>query len=284
MIISSAESGAGDIRPCNLFEVGGRMAAVRQQASELSHVCARAVNECLTNMTGEGVEVTAESHYPSILPRLKGRHVSSFLVQSGNTKDTGLIHLDNALCCALLERACGGKGEITENIDLLTHAEHRFAIRLVNLTVEMISKSLQLKHPLTISTERESDSNASVGHNYLLMEMKVTTDDFSGVFSIWLPGEVINPDLEKDENAVNAFRDALHSVPVPVTATLSRQKTTLGKIMSLKVGDTLPLNLPGIADVHTGKRILCQARIVTKNGQLAIELESDQKTEEEVTE
>nr|WP_283777748.1 FliM/FliN family flagellar motor switch protein [Sansalvadorimonas sp. 2012CJ34-2] len=114
--------------------------------------------------------------------------------------------------------------------------------------------------------------------------MTVTTDNFSGVLSIWLPGEIINPNLEKDENAVSTFKNALFSVPVPITATLSRQKTTLGKVMALKVGDTLPLNLPGIADVHTGKRMLCQARVVTRNGQLAIELESEQKTEEEAVE
>ncbi|MCL6270129.1 FliM/FliN family flagellar motor switch protein [Sansalvadorimonas sp. 2012CJ34-2] len=284
MIISSAESGAGDIRPCNLFEVGGRMADVRQQAMELSHVCARAVNECLTNMTGEGVEVTAESRYPSTLPRTKKRHVTSFPVKTGSSDEVGLIHLDNALCCALLERACGGEGEIKDSIDLLTHAEHRFAIRLVNLAVEMITKSLGLKEALTISTERDSDKQTAASHNYLLMEMTVTTDNFSGVLSIWLPGEIINPNLEKDENAVSTFKNALFSVPVPITATLSRQKTTLGKVMALKVGDTLPLNLPGIADVHTGKRMLCQARVVTRNGQLAIELESEQKTEEEAVE
>ncbi len=282
MIISSAEGGAEKIRPCNLFEVGGHMAAVRQQASELSHVCARAVNECLTNMTGEGVGVTAESLYPSALPRLKGRHVTSFPVHTVDEESQGLIHIDNALCCALLERACGGQGEITEGVELLTHAEHRFAIRLVNLTVEMISKSLRLKTDLVVNTDRESDNAPSFSKNFLLMKMEVTTDAFSGGISLWLPGEIINPNLESDEQAMAAFKSALYAVPVTVTATLSRQKTTLRKVMSFKVGDTLPLNLPGIADVHTGDTVLCQARVVTRNGQLAIELESDQKDEEAV--
>ena len=249
------------------------MAAARQMATELAQVCARAVTESLINMTGEGVSASAEIQYPSSAPRLKGRHVSSFVLQSVKPQSRGVIHIDNALCCALLERACGGQGIVEEPVELLTLAESRFAERVVSLTLELISRSLDMDESMYLVKEREAESSLDLSRNMFLLQLKVSTDDFTGSMSVWLPGEVITPSLETKPLDQDALREVVTTLPVSVTAILSRQKSSLGKVLNLKVGDVLPLTLPGTAEVRTGNRMLCQAKVVARNGQLALELQ-----------
>ncbi|CAM3719095.1 flagellar motor switch protein FliM [Parendozoicomonas haliclonae] len=262
------------VKPCNLFEVGGRMMAARRAADDLARLVARSLTESLISMTGDGVTVRAQSQFPVTPSRIKETSITTFICENQGTGRKGIVDFDNALCCALMERACGGAGAIDGPLEMLTLAEHRFAERIIALTLDLLGRAMHCSSDLALVKERDLEKNGFASKNLFLLTMTIETATFNGSIKVWLSEESMTFGMMENHVNSDLLIEALGQVPLPVSAVLSRRQSTLGNVLSLKVGDTLPLTLPGTAEVFVGGQPLGQARVVAKNNNLALELQS----------
>ena len=265
------------IKPCNLFEVGARISAARQMGTEVAQVFARSLAESLINMTGEGISVEASIDFPVPPPRQKNAHTSAFAVSCSSENESsndpkGIVHFDNALCIALLERACGGIGDISEPSELLTRAEHRFAVRVVNVVLTQVSEALDSGVRLSLVKDRDAESGPLKSRGMFLLKAAVSAGNVTGHLSIWLPPELTTSSMESERVKPEVMREIVGTIPLTITATLSRQNTSLRQVLNLRKGDILPLTLPGTAEINIGTQMLGHAQVVACDGQLALEL------------
>ena len=249
--------------------------------AEVAQVFARSLAENLINMTGDGIRVEASIDFPVALPRKKRAYTSIFSVRcsdqdEGSNDPRGVVCFENALCMALLERACGGVGDISEPSELLTRAEHRFAVRVVNVALAQVSEALDTGVNLSLSKDRDAENghlqSSSNSNSMFLLKATVSAGDVTGHLSVWLPPELTTASAGNERVQPEAIREVLGTIPVTLTATLSRQSTSLRKVLSLRKGDVLPLTLPGTAEVSIGTQKLGHAKVVACDGQLALEL------------
>lgn len=257
--------------------MGGRMAATHQTIDTLTKMLRRTLAEGLISIVGEGVGLNIETEYPTQIPRAKKVEYTSFVWECTAKKDycTGLVKFDNALCCALQEKVCGGTGEIVENaekIDILTPTESRFAERITTIILEQLARLVVVDDSFRLVKSRDGESRLSFKANMCLFKMHVYTASFSGPILVWLPEELITS-ANNDKVGRGDLMEVIGELPLDVNAILSRRTTTLGSVFSLKVGDDLPLSIPNTAEVYAGSVLLGHARIVAKNSLLALELE-----------
>ncbi len=260
-------------KPCNLFEVGGRTSVVRQMVATLARVFSRTLTESLMAIIGEDVGIRVETDYPVNLPRDKDARYSRFVWENEVRDSSSLLLFDNALCCALLEKVCGGIGTITESIDILTPTEHRFAERIALVVIEQLGRASGIEEPLKLVRTRDSENKLSLRTTMCEFDLHIYTEAFTGQIKVWLPEDVMLAAVSHEKVNRTTLFQALGHLPLDVNAILSRHTMSLGQVLALQAGDDLPLTLPSTAEVYSSSVLLGHARVVARNNFLALELE-----------
>ena len=174
----------------------------------------------------------------------------------------GMIAIDNNLVFAILERLFGGGNTQSNTPRPIRNRFSSIEQRVVRRIVHMFGRSMEAAWrnllPLTvrhlrIETRAENIPIASPNDAVTHTTFRITIEDFSGSIRLAMPVSAL--DVHKKKLSGMGFGDEAHDdeewqhnmamrfteVSVDLIAELGRAKITLGRILSLHIGDVIRL-------------------------------------------
>ena len=263
-----------------LHGIGLRFAAelqkhVRQMGAPQCHVSAKPIDV----VTSFGWAEAADDH---------------FLWQfshSGRSSPMALA-MTPALLRQLVDIFYGGTGARVQMSKELSFAEDRFAARygdeLAILLAFAWRDAAQLASPLAVQFAAARNPLASNGDSGVLVQpLALSGAPFGnatlllachadcmtdGVAASDAPPVPTLPPV--DRRWLHALHAALGNVPLPVSSVLARPEISVGRMLTLAVGDIIPLTLPRQVPVLVGGRTVATGTLGEVDGRVAINVET----------
>lgn len=186
----------------------------------------------------------------------------------------------------------GGNGTLVQAGKTLSFAEDRFANRYGDELAKM----------LAFAWRDASQSAAPLGARFVGARNPLTSDADSGVLiqpltlagspfanatillachsdcvadgSAATKADATPPMSAVDRRWLEALHDSLGNVTLPVSSVLARPEISVGRMLSLAVGDIIPLKLPRQVPVLVGGRVLASGTLGEVGGRVAINIET----------
>lgn len=206
-----------------------------------------------------------------------------------------LITGGRALVLQLVDIFYGGKGQPAGEREDLTDAEERFAARLGRDMGLQLAAAWRDKHPIDPELDfvtTESAKLAAVRADDELLVQRFTLGgapcDGKTVMCAYpqaalrgIAGAEPVPEMrdlpQTDPVWSNALNKALKDVRLPVRSVLARPEISLVKLLSLEVGDIIPITMPRQVPVTVAGRKFALGSIGEANGNAAIMIDQIEK-------
>jgi len=270
----------------------------RMPTLELIHEkFARTVRLTLFNMIRSPVEVRVQ------LPMVKtyAQFVQSFpertninIVNIRSLKGTGCWCIDPGVIYIAIDNMFGGEGRLAprSNIKEYTATELRIVRRIMDGLLNEYEKAWKSVHEMKFDFMRQETNFAFAkitSPQEMVMHAKFTIDinGREGDVDLCIPFWVLEPlkgvlyenmqlVAEPDEVWVGKLNNEVQSAPVTAVAVLARKEMHLGDVLSMAVGEIIPIEIVDPVTVYVDGLPVIRGKYGVKNGRYAVKVNSIQ--------
>lgn len=270
--------------------VRGRMPTLEM----ISNRFARNLRVSLFNLIHRAVEISfqgvrlakfAEYMHTLALP------TSLNMIRVSPLRGTGLIVFDARLVFALVDNYFGGDGRFHTRIEgrEFTAMENR----VIELTLARVFADMQEAWTALMPVEFEH-INSEVNPQFanivsptevvVISSFSLDMEGVNGELHMTLPYSMLEPIRElldagiqsdrgsRDERWLRSIREEMQAAEVEVHSTLIESDMTLRRVLELKAGDILPVDLPDVVTLCADDVPLFRARVGVADGQNALQI------------
>jgi flagellar motor switch protein FliM len=214
------------------------------------------------------------------------------LIHMKPLRGTALIVFDPNLVFLLVDNLFGGDGRFHTRVEGrdFTQTEQRIIQRILDIVFATYAKSWEPVYPLEFEYIR-SEMNTQFANIATPNEVVVSTTftielgPVSGEMHFCVPYAMIEPirDIlasslqgetpEMDKRWVRLMTQQIQMAEVEIIADLGVAKSTLGKILNMKVGDVIPLVIPPTVEAKVDGVPVMECTYGKLNGQYALRVE-----------
>ena len=214
------------------------------------------------------------------------------LLKISPLQGTAMIIMDPQLVFMLVDNLFGGHGRFQTRIEGrdFTQIELRIILRTLNIILECLTKAWEIVYPVTFEYIR-SEMNTQFANIATPNEVVVTTTfridigNAAGDIHICLPYSMLEPikDLLRSslhsESQVNdhrwgqLLRNQIQDTEVEGVANLCTIDSSLRKLLNMKVGDILPIEMPDTVDLIVDYIPILNCHYGKLNGQYALQVD-----------
>jgi flagellar motor switch protein FliM len=214
------------------------------------------------------------------------------LVHMKPLRGTALIVFDPNLVFLLVDNLFGGDGRFHTRVEGrdFTQTEQRIIQRILSIVFENYAKSWEPVYPIEFEYIR-SEMNTQFANIATPNEVVVSTTftielgPVSGEMHFCTPYSMIEPirdlltsslqgeTLEMDKRWIRLMTQQIQTAEVEIVADLGVAKSTLGKVLNMKVGDIIPLNIPPTVEAKIDGVPVMECSYGRLNGQYALKVE-----------
>jgi len=214
------------------------------------------------------------------------------LVHMKPLRGTALIVFDPNLVFLLVDNMFGGDGRFHTRVEgrEFTLTEQRIIQRILNIVFETYAKSWEPVYPIEFEYIR-SEMNSQFANIATPNEVVVTTTfsielgPVTGEMHFCTPYSTIEPirdiltsslqgeTLEMDKRWIRLLKQQIKTAEVELVANLGKADVTFGDILSMKVGDVIPISVPDPLCATVDSVPVMECSYGKMNGQYALRIE-----------
>ncbi len=207
-------------------------------------------------------------------------HATHLVVSPGGAR--GAIILDAGAIAMVLDGVLGGDGSAPPQLDAagLSSPQVALASRVIEGVVRSFSEVLSKRFGLLLEVSAPDGDDASSETAPIVCSFELGTGAQVGRVMLLVAKEAILGGAEdRADTSANALDprvvQVLEQVELDLVAELARMKMSLGHLSSLRVGDTIRLDIPvGAAiNVRADGRVVLRGHPTTSSGQIAVRIE-----------
>lgn len=208
-------------------------------------------------------------------------------------RGVSLFTFDPNLVFLIIDNLFGGHGRFATRVEGrdFTTTEQRIIQRLLSLTLEAYGAAWQNIYPIEfeyIRSEMHTKfANITSGNEIVVVtSFHIELGAAGGNLNICLPYSMIEPirDLltrplqdaslnEVDQRWTHQLSREVRSADVEIQAEFARVTSSVGKLMKLRKGDILPLDIPEAIQAYVGNIPIMDCSYGTHNGHYALKVE-----------
>ena len=220
------------------------------------------------------------------------------LVQIKPLRGTSLVVFDPTLVFSMVDSMFGGDGRFHSRVEGrdFTQTEQRIIQRVLEIVFEAYSKSWSPVYSIEFEYIR-SEMNTQFANiatpNEVVVAMSYTVEigTASGEMHICIPYASIEPirdlltsplqgeALGVDKRWVRLLTQQIQTAEIELVANLATKEVTLRDVLEMKVGDLIPMTMPGVIEVSVDSVPVVSCRYGTFNGQYALKVEKFLKSD-----
>lgn len=286
----------GEPRPF-VFDKMHRLIRRRMPTLELIHErFARTARLMLFNMIRRSVEVNVDP--PEIKPyeefmRCFPERTNINLVNVRPLRGVGCWIVDPQVVFITIDNMFGGEGKLEPKVELkeYTATELRIIRRLVDGLLSEYEKAWKPIHEIKFDFMRQetsfqfariTDAKEMVLHSRFRIDINGREGNVDLCIPFWvlepvktlLFNQMQNFQVEEDSKWSQMLETEMQSAQVSLVAELSRQEMTIGEVLSLNVGEILPIEVRDPVTVYCDGLPIIQAKYGVRNGRYAVKIES----------
>ena len=259
----------------------------------------RLMTTSLRNFTSDNVEVSLDSissvrfgdylnsiPLPAILSVLRAEELNNF----------GMMTVDSNLIYSIVDVLLGGRrGTAAMRIEgrPYTTIERMLVQRMVEVILADLHEAFEPLTPVTFTLDRlETNPRfaaiARPNNAAILVKFRIDMEDRGGRIELLLPYATLEPirkmllrqfmgeKFGRDNIWESHLATELWTTQTEVRAVLDEQPISLGRVLNLKVGDTLMLNASpdSFVELRAGTIPLTRGRMGRRNNQIAVRVEA----------
>jgi len=214
------------------------------------------------------------------------------LVHMKPLRGTALIVFDPNLVFLLVDNLFGGDGRFHTRVEGrdFTQTEQRIIQRILSIVFENYAKSWEPVYPIEFEYIR-SEMNTQFANIATPNEVVVSTTftielgPVSGEMHFCTPYSMIEPirdlltsslqgeTLEMDKRWIRLMTQQIQTAEVEIVADLGIAKSTLGKVLNMKIGDIIPIAVPPTVEAKIDGVPVMECTYGRLNGQYALKVE-----------
>ncbi|HEX7640986.1 MAG TPA: flagellar motor switch protein FliM [Burkholderiaceae bacterium] len=214
------------------------------------------------------------------------------LVHMKPLRGTALIVFDPNLVFLLVDNLFGGDGRFHTRVEGrdFTQTEQRIIQRILSIVFENYAKSWEPVYPIEFEYIR-SEMNTQFANIATPNEVVVSTTftielgPVSGEMHFCTPYSMIEPirdlltsslqgeTLEMDKRWIRLMTQQIQTAEVEIVADLGVAKSSLGKVLNMKVGDIIPISVPPTVEAKIDGVPVMECTYGKLNGQYALKVE-----------
>ena len=214
------------------------------------------------------------------------------LVHMKPLRGTALIVFDPNLVFLLVDNLFGGDGRFHTRVEGrdFTQTEQRIIQRILGIVFENYAKSWEPVYPIEFEYIR-SEMNTQFANIATPNEVVVSTTftielgPVSGEMHFCTPYSMIEPirdlltsslqgeTLEMDKRWIRLMTQQIQTAEVEIVADLGIAKSSLGKVLNMKIGDIIPINVPSTVEAKIDGVPVMECTYGRLNGQYALKVE-----------
>jgi flagellar motor switch protein FliM len=207
-------------------------------------------------------------------------------------RGTALIVFDPNLVFLLVDNLFGGDGRFHTRVEGrdFTQTEQRIIQRILGIVFENYAKSWEPVYPIEFEYIR-SEMNTQFANIATPNEVVVSTTftielgPVSGEMHFCTPYSMIEPirdlltsslqgeTLEMDKRWIRLMTQQIQTAEVEIVADLGIAKSSLGKVLNMKIGDIIPINVPSTVEAKIDGVPVMECTYGRLNGQYALKVE-----------
>jgi flagellar motor switch protein FliM len=281
----------------NMFDNIVRLSRRRMPTLELIHEkFARTVRLTLFNMVRAPVEVTVDK------PEVKsyGDFMKAFpertninLVNVRSLRGMACWCVDPSLIYVAIDNIFGGDGRLdpSNEVKEYTATELRIVRRIMDGILNEYEKAWRSVYQMKFEFVRSETSFAFAkitSHQEMVIHTRFNVDinGRSGDIDLCIPVWVLEPlkgllyentqvfSAEPDKNWVERLHNEIQSTNVQAVAVLARKEVLLGDILSLAVGEIIPIEISDPVTVYVDGLPVIRGKYGVRNGRYAVKVES----------
>ncbi|MFO0630450.1 MAG: FliM/FliN family flagellar motor switch protein [Polyangiales bacterium] len=208
-------------------------------------------------------------------------HVTRLAVQPGDGR--GAMVFDAGVLALLLDGVLGGDGSSTPKLESEGLTPPQFAVvqGVVTTILRALGETLYSRLGIRLDPLPGTGANAEAGGEGVpvacALDLSTREGERIGRVVLLLPKESLLHVTGGAEQGAAPKSDprivaALDDVELEVIVELTRLRMSLGDVTELRVGDTIPLDVPvdGEVTVRTADRVLMRGRPTTVGGRIAV--------------
>jgi flagellar motor switch protein FliM len=281
----------------SMFDKLNRLTKRRMPTLELIHEkFGRTFRLTMYNMIRTAVEVNV--HPPEI--KTYGQFVASFpertninIVNIRPLRGIGCWIIDPQVVYIAIDNMFGGEGRLPprQNVKEYTATELRIIRRLMDGLLNEYEKAWKAVHEIKFDLMRQETSFTFAkitNPDEMVLHCKFTIDinGREGGIDLCVPFWVLEPikNLLYDNNqsfqteadpqwAANLVAE-VQSAPLSAVAVLARKEMTLGDVLSMSVGEIIPIEIPDPITMFVDGLPLIRGKYGVRNGRYAVKVES----------
>ncbi|MBU3724005.1 MAG: flagellar motor switch protein FliM [Burkholderiaceae bacterium] len=274
----------------------------RMPTLELIHEkFARTVRLTLFNMIRSPVEVRV--HLPMV--KTYKKFIDGFpertninIVNIRSLKGTGCWCIDPGVIYIAIDNMFGGEGRLAPRTSVkeYTATELRIVRRIMDGLLNEYEKAWKSVHEMKFDFMRQ-ETNFTFAKitspEEMVMHAKFTIDinGREGDVDLCIPFWVLEPlkgvlyenmqlVSEPDKIWVDKLQNEVQSTPVTAVAVLARKEMLLGDVLSMAVGEIIPIEIVDPVTVYVDGLPVIRGKYGVKNGRYAVKVQSIQRPEE----
>ena len=207
-------------------------------------------------------------------------------------RGSALFVFEPALVFLIIDNLFGGDGRFHARVEgrEFTQTEQRIIHRLLNVVFDDYAKAWQPVHALTFEYVRSEMNTqfaniANPSEIVVVSSFNVGIAGNAGAFHICVPYSMLEPirDLiystmqgdqaEPDRRWQNMLQKQVQAADVEIVANLASRQMKLRDLVSMKVGDVVPIDLPATIEAKVDGVPVLECRYGELNGRYALRVE-----------
>ena len=235
-------------------------------------------------------EVTVDNKFEITQRKLNGNHCESYYrswVVTNNHRDTfAAVTIERALSTSLLDILCGGTGKHTitrTGNEGPGGGERRSLLMLIKTLFQQMEEVFSALTPISmVLTSKAQDAIADrtqVERTEFICSstFNIKANEGGGMVRFETPVSLIaKTNLGKynipAEERLARLKNALEDVPLPITAIIGKQETSLRKVYTLTPGDIIPLDTTMDAELYVCEKFFHKGKVQVENNQLQLRI------------
>ncbi|OED45797.1 hypothetical protein ACH42_04640 [Endozoicomonas sp. (ex Bugula neritina AB1)] len=225
-------------------------------------------------------------------PKSDDEHFRCWINSIESQPKFSVLSIDKNVPRSIMDLICGGTGKPSSAAVFteLSVGENKIVGKMADIFLDCIYESLKASVPLRLRVSEKADGMAAdlkfkgLRHHLVSTVYTIITPSFSGDLTLTSPTNNLRSYAIDDADNHGMLKEKLianlAAVPLPVTAILSNQESTLRKIVALQPGDILPLDSNMCAEVFIGKKPLCEAKVFSSGSKLMLKVENENPLED----
>ncbi|MGI9274475.1 MAG: FliM/FliN family flagellar motor switch protein [Endozoicomonas sp.] len=280
-------------QPFNLFLAGNLVHSLSTFLTKITEKCGQKYQARLAQLLQSEISVTTHLEIEQIAMNAQTdiNFFRQWFIVNDDSHSLAAVAVQKEITDVCLDILCGGTGinvsRERASDESVSSVEERFLDKLSRELFNCFEESISSASPIKLGTttdvqsaEAERNHQSEIGFVVCIFFI-IEAGDTSGSIQLLFPAStlthIVNSEqpIERKET-LNKLKHRMQEVPLPLTAILGRQQTTLRKALNLRPGDILPLHQPMDADVFISEQPFCQAQVVTSDNRLMLQISNGQ--------